>query len=76
MKFIMLLVLLVQSSCAQLMKGDIQPVTQYRDTKTFRTTCSGSVEHWGSCFNKANKTCSNGYQVIEKKLIATASCEN
>lgn len=48
------------------MKGDEQPVIQFRDAKTFKTTCNGVAEGWDSCFRKAKRTCSNGYEVIEK----------
>ena len=30
------------------------------------TTCSGAVENWGSCNNKANRTCNGNYVVLEK----------
>lgn len=55
------------SACAQLMKGEMQPVKML-DAKQqiYFTTCSGSVEEWGSCYNKARKTCNNGYEVTEK----------
>jgi hypothetical protein len=66
MKYLLLCLFFLISACAQLMKGAEQPVMQYRDANTFRTTCSGTVEHWGSCNDKANKTCSNGYVVVEK----------
>lgn len=67
MKYLVLGFLIVNlSACAQLMKGVEQPVMQYRDSNTFRTTCSGTVEHWGSCNDKANRTCGKGYNVIEK----------
>lgn len=56
----------VITSCAQLTKGAEQPVVQYRDVKTFKTTCSGSVEDWGSCHRKAKRTCANGYEVTDR----------
>ena len=54
------------TGCAQLNKGEEQPVIQIRDSKTFKTTCSGSVEDWGSCHRKAKRTCQNGYEVTER----------
>lgn len=66
MKSILIITLMLITSCAQLMKGAEQPVLQYRDAKTFKTTCSGAVEDWGSCARKASRTCSNGYQIEEK----------
>lgn len=40
---------------------------QYQDAKTYKTTCSGMAEDWGSCYRKAKRTCSNGYDVTDKK---------
>jgi len=72
MKYALLFLISLLSSCAQLMRGDEQPVMQYRDANTYRTTCSGAVEHWGSCNQKANRTCSNGYVIVEKISDANA----
>lgn len=66
MKYVFLIILLQLSACAQLMKTAEQPVKPYRDANTYRTTCSGAVEHWGSCNQKANRTCSKGYLIVEK----------
>jgi hypothetical protein len=43
-----------------------QPVVPYGEAKTYKTTCSGLAEDWGSCHRKANKTCPNGYQVANQ----------
>lgn len=48
------------------MQGAEQPVVQYRDAKTFKTSCSGIAEDWGSCHRKAKRTCPNGYAVTDK----------
>lgn len=48
------------------MKGAEQPVMPYRDANTYRTTCSGMAEHWGACASKANRTCSKGYEIVDK----------
>jgi hypothetical protein len=66
MNKLLLLGLLFLTSCAQLIKGAEQPVIQFRDTKTFKTTCSGLAEDWGSCHRKAKRTCENGYEVTDK----------
>lgn len=66
MSKIILLALFVLTSCAQLMKNSEQPVEAYIDANTFKTTCSGAVEHWDSCSRKANRTCPNGYKIVEK----------
>ncbi len=39
--------------------------------KIYKTTCSGMAETIGSCHNKAQRTCSGGYQVIEEKVDST-----
>lgn len=59
----MMVVLL--TGCAQLMHGEQQPVVA-RGQGTYFTTCSGTVEEWGSCFSKAKSTCTNGYEVLGK----------
>lgn len=66
MKYFFLIITLLASSCAQLMKGDEQPVMQFRDVNTFRTTCSGAAEDWGSCARKAKRTCPSGYEIENK----------
>lgn len=72
MKYLVLGLCLLIASCAQLQRGEEQPVMQYRDVNTFRTTCSGAAEHWGNCNQKANRTCSNGYVIVEKITDANA----
>jgi hypothetical protein len=55
------------SACAQLMNGQMQPVKLIDAKKNiYMTTCSGAVEDWGSCGNKAKDTCENGYEVINR----------
>lgn len=64
-----LLLVLISTSlfgCANLMKGAEQPVIQFRDAKTFKTTCSGMAEDWGSCHRKAKRTCPSGYEVTDR----------
>ncbi len=61
------------SACAQLMKGAEQPVIQFRDTKTFKTTCGGAAEDWGSCHRKARRTCSDNYEIVETEQNATGT---
>jgi len=60
--------------CAQLQRGELQPVKRI-DVKEpiYFTTCSGSVEDWASCNNKAMKTCPNGYSVTSKEENPTAA---
>jgi hypothetical protein len=65
-KVFIVMIALMFTACAQLMKGEEQPVRQFRDTNTYKTTCSGSVEDWGSCHRKAKRTCPNGYEVTDR----------
>lgn len=61
--FIAISVLLV--ACAQLKQGQMQPVIPEAEGAYF-TTCSGTVEDWGSCHRKAKNVCKNGYEVLYK----------
>lgn len=73
MKYLAFGFLLLLSGCQQLMQGQQQPVT-YKNVKDkiMFTTCSGSVEYWGSCFEKAKNTCPKGYEVLEKNENPTS----
>ncbi len=66
-KYLAITLLLLSSSCAQLMNGQMQPVTvkDYKQQIMF-TSCSGSVEDWGSCSQKAAKSCEKGYDILNK----------
>ena len=56
------------SGCAQLQHGAAQPViTLNLKQGLYATSCSGAVEVWGNCYDKARATCVNGYDVIRKK---------
>ena len=59
--------LVALSGCQQLMHGQIQPV-RLIDSKnnTYMTTCSGAVEDWASCYDKASDTCNKNYKIISK----------
>jgi hypothetical protein len=58
-------------ACSQLMQGQQQPVT-YKNLKEkiMFTTCSGTVEDWGSCNNKAQRSCTNGYAILNRHETA------
>lgn len=69
MKNFAILAALLLSACSSLSNGanQLQPVlVKDAKTKTWFTTCSGAVEEWSSCQNKARKTCPNGYETLEK----------
>lgn len=63
--FLVVLAMLSLTACAQLMKGQQQPVVAKGQGNYF-TTCSGTVEEWGTCYSKAKQTCQNGYEVTSK----------
>lgn len=65
MKLCLILVTIFLTGCAQLMQGQQQPIIEKGDN-TYFTTCSGTVEEWGSCNLKAKKTCPNGYNTVDK----------
>jgi hypothetical protein len=58
---------LLLSACAQLMNGQVQPVKIVDPNKSiYSTTCSGAVEDWGSCSQKASQTCKKSYEVLKR----------
>ncbi len=51
------------------MNGQDQPVNLIdSQNHIYKTTCSGMAETMGSCHQKAQKTCDNGYRLIEEKI--------
>jgi hypothetical protein len=67
MRNFLILTFLLLVSCKQLTKGQEQPVIEKNfKEKVFFTTCSGAVESWGHCNNKALRTCDKGYKEISK----------
>ena len=67
MKRVSILLLLAVTACAQLQKGQLQPVLA-KDLKQniWVTNCGGAVEVWGGCYDKAKDTCSNNYTVLSR----------
>jgi len=56
-------------SCKSLMNGQDQSVHLIDGkTNTYMTTCSGMAETIGSCHQKAQKTCKQGYKVLKESL--------
>ncbi|QDD00814.1 hypothetical protein [Candidatus Methylopumilus planktonicus] len=56
-------------SCKSLMNGQDQSVNLIDGkNNTYMTTCSGLAETIGSCYQKAQKTCDKGYNLIEEKI--------
>ena len=54
------------TSCTSLSNFQEQPVLPFEKAKTYKTTCSGLAEDWGSCHRKAKRTCDNGYAVTDQ----------
>ena len=67
MNKLFLFVVLILSACAQLQKGQTQPVLA-KDLKQniWVTNCGGAVEVWGSCYDKAKETCKDAYTVLSR----------
>ena len=54
------------TSCTSLSNFQEQPVVPFGKAKTYKTTCSGLAEEWGSCHRNAKRTCDNGYAVTDQ----------
>ncbi len=65
MKNYILIVALLLSACSSLQTFQEQPVQAMPDN-TFKTTCNGMAEAWDSCFRKAQRTCHNGFDILEQ----------
>ena len=63
--FIILFFSTFTSACQQLLNGQEQPV-KIKGNGEYITTCGGAVENWGSCFEKAGRTCPRGYQITSQ----------
>jgi len=84
MKKLSLFLLLALAACAQIQKGQIQPVL-VKDLKKniWLSSCGGAVETWGSCHDKAKETCRGHYAVLDRfenqtgtKRELTFQCKN
>ena len=65
MKKYLLIILLLLSACSSFQNFQEQPVLTLANN-TYKTTCNGIAEGWDSCFRKAQRTCPNGYNVLDK----------
>jgi len=74
MKKLTVIFLVVLAGCAQLQKGQTQPVLA-KDLKQniWVTNCGGAVEVWGSCYDKAKDTCDNNYSVLNRVENSTGT---
>ena len=65
----MLFLVAINVSCSTLMNPQEQPV-ELIDGKVniYSTTCSGLAETMGTCYQKAKRTCKQGYEVLNESL--------
>jgi len=71
---VMMIAAIALAGCAQLQKGEMQPVKRISvKEEIYSTTCSGAVEDWFSCNRKAQNTCPNGYEALSKEESSTTS---
>jgi len=71
MKLLALLLTLPLTGCYALAnpQGAAQSVlTLDLKGQTYKTTCSGAVEDWPNCYDRAQKTCPNGYDLKERNV--------
>lgn len=68
MNYGFIIVSLILGACSSLSNYQEQPVIELKEN-TFSTTCNGMAEAFDSCYRKAKRTCSDGYEVIEKKQL-------
>ena len=59
----------INVSCSTLMNPQEQPV-ELIDGKAniYSTTCSGMAETMGTCYQKAKRTCKQGYEVLNENV--------
>ena len=56
-------------SCSTLMNPQEQPVDLIDGrANIYSTTCSGMAETIGTCYQKANRTCKQGYEVLNETI--------
>lgn len=68
MKYLLIVIGFILNACAQLQHGETQPVVmKSMKDRIYYTSCSGAVEVWGNCYDKARSTCDKGYEVLLKK---------
>ena len=68
MKYLIIAVGFILISCAQLQNGAVQPVVlKNAKENVYYTSCSGAVEVWGNCYDKARNTCEKGYDIALKR---------
>jgi len=65
MKKLIYLCLFLLTACSSLQNFQEQPVVTLSNN-AYKTTCNGIAEGWDSCFRKAKRTCSNGYNVLDR----------
>ena len=67
MNKLIILVFGLLSGCTQLMHGQMQPVKMISSKGAYLTSCSGAVENWNDCYDKASATCGGNYSILSKE---------
>ena len=58
---------LILGGCKQLMNGELQPVKLINAKENiYFTTCTGLVETWGTCHDKARASCKGDYTTLNR----------
>ena len=66
MKYFLLVFVAAFVGCAQLLQGQAQPVKLIGKDSLYSTSCSGTAETMGTCFDKAQTTCNGKYEIIKE----------
>ena len=68
--YVILFLMILNVSCASFMNPQEQPIQLINsELNIYMTTCSGVAETIGTCHQKAKRTCKNGYEVLDEKLV-------
>ena len=66
-KISVLLLMVLNLSCQSLMNGQEQSVNLIdSQNHIYMTTCSGMAETMGTCYEKAKRTCKEGYNLLNE----------
>ena len=67
MKKLLVATLLLLGGCQQLIHGQAQTVKLIDGGKRiYFTSCGGSADYWGGCYERARKACQDNYVVLSR----------
>ena len=68
-KIFVFVIIALNTSCANLIQGQEQPVEVVNSKENiYMTTCSGLAESSSTCFEKAKRACKLGYEILDKNF--------